>query len=73
MCIIFLLCIFTGRETTPNLISSHLVDDGKKFPFVPVSAIVRLIHGLVGSSTADPWGNIEGKVKELKFELLIDL
>ena len=63
----------TGGETTDNLISSHLVDDGKKFPFVPVSAIARLMHCLVGLSTADPMVTIEGKVKELKFALLIDL
>ena len=63
----------TGRETTPNLISSHLMDDGKKLTFVLVSAIARLMHCLVGFSTAEPLGTIEGKAKELKFALLIDL
>ena len=63
----------TGRETTANLISSHLVDDGEKLPFVPVSAIARLMYCLVGFSTTEPMGTIEGKVKELKFALLIDL
>ena len=63
----------TGRETTANLISSHLVDDGKKLPFVPVSTIARLMYFLVGFSTAEPMGTIEGKVKELKFALLFYL
>ena len=49
------------------------MDDGEKLPFVSVSAIARLMHCLVGFSTAEPLGNIEGKVKELKFALLIDL
>ena len=63
----------TGRETTANLISSHLVDDGKKLTFVPVSDIARLMHFLVGFSTAEPLRTIEGKVNELKFALLSDL
>ena len=49
------------------------MDDGKKFTFVYVPAIARLMHGLVGFSTSEPLGTIEGKVKELKFSLLIDL
>ena len=49
------------------------MDDGRKFPFVPVSAIARLFHCLVGFFTSEPLGTIEGKVKELKFVLLIDL
>ena len=64
MCIIFPLCIFTSRETTANLISSHLVDDGKKLLFVPVSDITRLMHCLVRFSIAGPLGTIEVKVKE---------
>ena len=62
----------TGRETTANLISSHLVDNGKKLPFVPVSAIARSVHCFLGFSTAEPLGTTEGKVKKLKFALLID-
>ena len=44
-----------------------------KLTFVPVSAISRLMHCLVGFYTSDPLETIEVKVKELKFALLIDI
>ena len=49
------------------------MDDGKKLQFLPVSAISRSMYCLVGFSTEEPLGTIEGKVKELKFALLIYL